>query len=198
MDDATPNPEVRHSPTAEFWRKVVQSDPEVITDPAERTLLIQVSRGRPAQRAGHTAVSPNPMEKTRTPPVSSLSPWAFSQRLNSAASFFVAVQDQVGQVKRSITCIYLNKGPHGPGTPHASSPHRGRHEPSPWGSPGPRHPGGQPGHHPSTLSLFSIFIPPAVTNSEKRPTFLAFCHVPSSCFPSPSSALWGMLKGLEL
>ena len=158
-------------------------------------LLASLPPGRSSREGGRGAVSPNPMEKTRTPPVSSLSPWAFPQRLNSAASFFVAVQDQVGQVKRNITCIYINEGPHGPGTPHASSPHRGRHEPSPWGSPGPRHPGGQPGHHPSTLSLFSIFIPPAVTNSEKRPTFLAFCHVSSSCFHFPQLCPLGHAQG---
>ena len=162
-------------------------------------LLASLPPGRSSREGGRGAVSPNPMEKTRTPPVSSLSPWAFSQRLNSAASFFVAVQDQVGQVKRNITCIYLNKGPHGPGTPHASSPHRGRHEPSPWGSPGPRHPGGQPGHYPSTPSLFSIFIPPAVTNSEKKTLlFWLFAMFPLLASTSPSSALWGMLKGLEL
>jgi len=39
--------------------------------------LFLLPPGRSSGAGGRGAVSPNPMEKTRTPPVSSLSPWAF-------------------------------------------------------------------------------------------------------------------------
>ena len=77
VDDPTPDPQIGDPPPSELRREIVQGHPEVITHTAEGALIVEV-RGRcPAQRAGHAAVSPNPMEKTRTPPVSSLSPWAF-------------------------------------------------------------------------------------------------------------------------